>query len=321
MLDNELVVFIEKSVGHPNIASIEQIQELWSGYGEILRIYLNDSTSVICKHIQWPNEINHPRGWSTNFSHKRKVKSYEVEINFYQSHTQNNLCQTPQYIASKQSNDTVFFLLEDLNTRGFTHRPTALTEPEIKSCVSWLANFHAQYLEQEPTSLWSTGTYWNLETRPDELEALTNKELKKAASKFDLALKNVPQTIVHGDAKLANFCFDKNRSSVAAVDFQYVGGGCGMKDLTYFMSSCLDSDECENFEKEILDFYFSELKHALQGANKSLDLEKLEASWRHVYPIAWADFYRFLEGWSPGHWKVNGYIQSMYKKALALAPG
>ena len=98
------------------------------------------------------------------------------------------------------------------------------------ACVSWLAGFHAQNLNADPAGLWESGTYWHLETRPDELKRLDDPVLKQAASSIDQKLKDTKfQTLVHGDAKLANFCFSDDGNQVAAVDFQYVGGGCGMK--------------------------------------------------------------------------------------------
>ena len=50
---------------------------------------------------------------------------------------------------------------------------------------------------------------------------------------------------------------------VAAVDFQYVGGGCGIKDVAYFIGSCLYEEDCERYEEGLLDWYFSQLKEAL----------------------------------------------------------
>ena len=56
--------------------------------------------------------------------------------------------------------------------------------------------------------LWETGTYWHLETRPDELVKLQDKKLKEFAPLIDSKLSSAKyQTLVHGDAKLANFCF------------------------------------------------------------------------------------------------------------------
>ena len=106
-----------------------------------------------------------------------------------------------------------------------------------------------------PKKLWQKGSYWHLSTRPDELKAMQHSKLKDAAKSIDEQLNNCKyKTLIHGDAKVANFCFADDMSSVAAVDFQYVGGGCGMKDVAYFLGSCLSSSECENYEKELLDF-------------------------------------------------------------------
>ena len=145
---------------------------------------------------------------------------------------------------------------------------------EIKACLSWLAHFHATFLNVAPTHLWKTGTYWHLETRPDVLKVLDDLKPKKAASLIDQKLKDSPfQTLVHGDAKLANFCFSNDGSKVAAVDFQYIGAGCGMKDVVYFIGSCLYEEDCEQQEFQLLEFYFSTLKSALKEQNKDVDIE------------------------------------------------
>lgn len=125
------------------------------------------------------------------------------------------------------------------------------------------------------------------------------------------------QTFVHGDAKLANFCFSSDGEQVAAVDFQYVGGGCGMKDVAYFLGSCMDEKECEELEAELLDYYFSILKSVLNEQKPQIDFEGIEQEWRELYPYVWADFSRFLLGWSPGHQKLNAYTKKMVDRVLS----
>jgi hypothetical protein len=58
---------------------VEVVQELWSGYGQILRLRLDGDSQVVVKHIRMSATASHPRGWNSNLSHQRKLKSYQVE--------------------------------------------------------------------------------------------------------------------------------------------------------------------------------------------------------------------------------------------------
>jgi len=297
-----------------DLFEIEEIQDLWSGYGKILRYGLTgtDIKSVIVKNVRLPEQSSHPRGWSTNLSHQRKLKSYKVEMAWYKEYSRNcnDACRVPKCLALEWQGDEFLMVLEDLDAAGFPIRKSSVSWNEMKTCLSWLANFHATFIGEKPNNLWKQGTYWHLDTRPDELKVLDDAALKNAAVKIDQKLKQARfKTFVHGDAKLANFCFSPD--GVAAVDFQYVGGGCGMKDIVYFTGSCLNEDECESYESDILDFYFQELRVALQGEQKDVDADALELEWRSLYPVAWTDFHRFFKGWSPGHWKKNSYSERL----------
>ncbi len=217
----------------------------------------------------------------------------------------------PKCLSIDTDNEEVFILLEDLNTAGYPFRKHSLEWEEISSCLKWLAEFHASYLGNTPNGIWETGTYWHLETRPQELDVLQDQRLKEAAPFIDKKLNDCTfKTFVHGDAKLANFCFGE-KAAVAGLDFQYVGGGCGMKDVAYFIGSCLDESECERLESKILDTYFIHLQKTLPNRN-----DNLESEWRSLYRVAWADFHRFLKGWSPGHWKINSYSERVTAEAI-----
>ncbi len=315
--------FIIATTGATQCRKDAVIQPLWSGYGSITRYQLDgtDRSSVIAKHVAPPNSHHHPRGWNTDLSHLRKLKSYQVESAWYQHYAKQ--CgpnsRIPEFLGIKQDGDERLLLLEDLDAAGFPHRSQSVTKTELHSCMRWLAHFHATFLNTTAEDLWPSGTYWHLETRPDELKILASEdpELCKAAEAIDAKLKESPfQTLVHGDAKLANFCFASHGDKVAAVDFQYVGHGCGMKDVAYFIGSCFGDDDCEEHAPALLDFYFDELKSAIFKRGLEIDANALETDWRTLYPVAWTDFHRFLKGWSPGHWKIHSYSERLARQVL-----
>lgn len=312
-MNNHFKSIILQKTGASSLEEKEVIQSLWSGYGKILRVALQGSPlkSVVVKNVQLPKQTNPPRGWNSDIGHQRKLKSYEVETYWYKTYSNQSKARLPKCYAIEQKGDEVLMVLEDLDTAGFGLRKQNVSWLEIEGCLEWLAKFHASYLGKDPLGLWEVGTYWYLETRPQELEALDDVELKKAAAVIDDKLNNCEyKTFVHGDAKLANFCFSKD-GKVAGVDFQYVGGGCGMKDVAYFIGSCLYEEDCERLETKILDTYFNYLHEALGHEN-----EALEKEWRNLYHVAWADFHRFLKGWSPGHWKINSYSERITKQVI-----
>lgn len=318
-IEPSIAAIVRRATG-AGVLSAELVQRLWSGYGRILRCRLDDATTVIVKHVHPPTQTRHPRGWGTSRGHERKVRSYAVERAFYADWAPrcDASCRVPRCLAQREHDGETWIVLEDLDAAGFDrrHAPNDVASGVVRAGLRWLAHFHATFVDAEPEGLWPVGTYWHLDTRPDELAELPDGALKRAAPVLDRALTEArPTTLVHGDAKLANFCV-AGSGSVAAVDFQYVGGGCGIKDVAYFIGSCLDEDEAERQETALLDAYFDDLRIAMTDRGHEARFDGLHETWRALYPVAWTDFYRFLQGWSPGHWKIHRYSERLAREVL-----
>jgi hypothetical protein len=307
--DNNPLRFIQSHFGDYNAVKVASIQTLWSGYGEIARYFVPSiDNSVIVKIVTPQMQSNHPRGWDGMFSHQRKLDSYVNESIFYKQYSQHadSLCRTPlcyfsftiepSNIAENEKNRvSSLLIMEDLDQAGFINRYHEASLNTVKLGIRWLAYFHAKFLNQALNDVWPIGTYWHLATRPDEFLKMPESELKSKAHEIDNALNNAGfQTLLHGDAKLANFCFSANGGDLAAVDFQYVGRGAGIKDVMYFLGSCLNGPELTLYADSLLDYYFSILKLAVEHYHVDTDFVALEAEWRKLFAFAWADFERFL---------------------------
>lgn len=321
------------------IASYEVVQGLWSDYGAIIRVVMNaaesgklsdDSrgelprsgpSSLVAKVVAPPLASKHPRGWNTDASKLRKLRSYQVERRFYEHYAKlcSMSCPVPACLGSTSDGNAVTLLLEDLDTE-YPIRHSQLSAQSAQVCLQWLAAFHAQFLGLANSLLWERGTYWYLETRADEFDAMPDGLLKQAAHRLDARLNAcVYQTLLHGDAKVANFCFNPLGDRVAAVDFQYTGSGCGMRDVAYFLGSCLAEDELCDQETHLLDVYFRALSSQLAVFQPEIDAGLVEAEWRPLYAVCGADFHRFLSGWSPSHKKLTAYSAYLVTRALHIA--
>jgi len=257
-------------LGTHQVERVGRVQGLWQGYGEVAR-YRAGNRSVIVKHIRPPAD-----------AHPRKLASYEHEEAWYRHWSPHCRARVPTFLGAYADAMQRVLVLEDLATAGFD-RPAV----EVAPCVDWLARLHACFLGAEPLGLWPVGTYWHLATRSEELERMGNAALRREAPTLDRALRLARhQTIVHGDAKPANFLACAT-GEVAAVDFQYTGRGPGVRDLAYLLHPRIDS--------RLVDRYFVRLRQEL---SPTVDGAALEAEWRNLLPMAHRDFLRFLDGWT-----------------------
>ena len=327
--------YIQEVFSCEKVTKIETIQKLWSDYGEIARYQIkqeNCSKYIIAKTIIPSAQKVHPRGWQSDASHQRKITSYEIEAHWYREYAQS--CTESHYVPHCYGLRTLstllpqcdsIILLSDLDESGFTSRKQRLSVEESKSCIKWLACFHAHFMQDTPVNswpqgLWPIGSYWHLATRMDEYQAMADSPIKRAAHQLDSMLNNCRyKSLIHGDAKVANFCFSSSGERVAGVDFQYVGGGCGMKDLVYFLGSCLTEYDCLMSYQELVEYYFAELNTAMQVSTVLIDPIEVENEWRPLFYVAWADFQRFLLGWSPSHHKINNFSSEITEKGIAIA--
>ncbi len=294
---------VAEVAGADSAQYVERIQQLWGGYGEAARYSLRGAAveSVVVKHVQ--------PGAGRGRSHDRKLRSYAVEQAWYEQWAARcgEGCRVPRALGCEKRDGGWLFVLEDLDASGLSARAPFLSDARLALCLRWLAAFHATFLGERPRGLWATGTYWHLQTRPDELRAMPAGALRDAAAVIDAGLSGARyRTFVHGDAKPANFCFARDGRSVAAVDFQYVGGGCGMKDVAYLLFG-----ETRSATEHGLQVYFAALRERVPAA----DADDLEEEWRGLFPWACADFQRFLEGWDPG-WRASRWCREQTQAVL-----
>ncbi len=302
-MSDPLVPIITRATGASRATRGGRIAEVWAGNGLVLRYRLQgvDRGSVVVKHIA--------PGKGRGRSHDRKLRSYAVEQTFYEQWAArcDDACRVARCLHAETLGSERVFVFEDLDAADFSVRTERPSRRQLEACLDWLAHFHARFLGERPRGLWKVGTYWHLKTRPDELRAMAPGPLRRKATAIDTKLSGARfQTIVHGDAKPANFLFRRDGHAVAAVDFQYVGGGVGVKDVSYLLAG-----EDQGTMKRSLDSYF----RTLRGALPERDAADVEAEWRALYPWAWADFERFLAGWAPG-WRLQRHERAMTQQVV-----
>ncbi len=288
--------WIAAALGARSVRRVEAIQTLWGGYGELVRVELMGAgmRTAIVKHAR------PPRGARADASFERKCRSYDVEIAFYRTVASrcDDTCRVAKLLAARgsQTEREWTLVLEDLDDAGYDQRVEEASGALVDACLAWLASFHARFVGETFAALWPVGTYWHLATRQAELAVTEDRALRDAAPRIAAQLAAARyQTLLHGDAKDANFCFTR-AGAVAAVDFQYTGRGCAMSDVAYLLYGRADEPR-DGIDHARLDSYFRHLRRELARRTDAIDADAVETEWRALYSVARLDFVRFLAGW------------------------
>lgn len=333
-----------------SVLAARPLGTLWAGYGTITEVETDgeDAQTLIVKEV-------HPPA-SSGVSHERKLRSYQVEAAFYERLgprlPADAACHVPRCLGvvstlhsagdsmhgSSGDSGKMQLVMSDLRA-DFPRSCGSLDEAHTKAALSWLAAFHAACWGADAAALglWGEGCYWHLQTRLEELEEIGGewRALQAAAHELDRRLQQTPwRTLCHGDFKSANLQFSDSRSSpvCAAVDFQYCGGGSGLKDVAYLLASSASPSLLQGGgEEALLRFYHAELIERLRAlaasgsgnggapvgcpskaaqAVESYTFEALQADWR----LAVCDYVRFMAGW--GFWGNSSWASARARECL-----
>lgn len=227
--------------------TVKSVCRLWAGMGYIYevtaRLPSGSKHPFIVKHVTPPSKN------SRSLGDRRKADSYVIEANFYE-HVAPSLVDDhglsipiPYHVERDESSDEVTICMSKLEgSPGYVS-----SADQARAVLTWLATLHAatwgsrvdEYVEEGWVQ--PIGSYWHLDTRPDEHDSMPRRgwegRLRLAARAIDERLRrDGMQCCVHGDAKEANILFQGG--GVSMYDFQYCGkappsvsaqfGGCKM---------------------------------------------------------------------------------------------
>jgi hypothetical protein len=221
---------------------------------------------------------------------QRKFDSYVVEATFFETYAldflqHDGICIPTPLKVEREGTKTIICM---------SRLENATMNNVDDGVIQWLANFHAATWHKDYPGLQPIGSYWHLDTRPDEYNSMPTHgwegRLKRAARAIDDFLKRDSlQCLIHGDAKDANVM--SSNGQVAMCDFQYCGRGSPTVDVAYFLVSSVSPHE----QERLVDLYFVTLCKKL-----SPELRPTRKQFDNNLGLAYCDYARFMSGW--GFW-------------------
>jgi hypothetical protein len=206
---------------------------------------------------------------------------YAAEVGFYTSLAPDLDVRTPRcwYGAITSDKTSFTLLLDDVTPAVVGVQAEGCSVAQASASLRNLIGLHA------PS--WGDASLWDADflLRPNEAMAATMAQVMASATdgfvdRYSPALSEEdghtlraaaavigrwqvarpsPFSIIHGDYRLDNLLFDPATGDVTAVDWQTAAIGPPLRDVAYFLGTCLESRDRRANEKELVHEYHAAL--------------------------------------------------------------
>ena len=171
-------------------------------------------------------------------------------------------------------------LIEDLSRYRMGDQLTGCSKHDAKRALSAMATLHAQFWDSDlldhlrwivPAEM--TGKLIHLmylqsieQYKKAEKTTLSKRQLtlidwiKRRGIALTEIQSHCARTLLHGDFRLDNLCFDDQSDDALILDWQTMTTGSAGTDLAYFLSAALSLDASESDVDELIRYYRSALE-------------------------------------------------------------
>lgn len=231
-------------------------------------------------------------------------------------------------------------LIEDLSAYRLGDQMASYSDQDMQHILTAMAKLHAQFWDSAELKsmtwihpltatsriiqgmfLGSVKKFRNSagEQLSDRHQALINWLCEHGVELTEILGQEV-QTLLHGDFRLDNICFNDDAGEVLLMDWQTMQRGAAGMDLAYFMSAALPADASESEINAMIDVYHQAL------TAEGIDLPRERLQWQYevgtlamLHRILPAMFQGNMElGEGRGREMIQAWIDKTFNKAIPI---
>jgi hypothetical protein len=326
------LAWLKKALGSEAITdfSMERIGEGVGLMGMIVRVDLKHSEpqlpeTVIVK-IQTTDE--------QNLVVAATYDSYGREVDFYNHLAQECPLPTPRVFTTACNDDRNQFtlILEDLSAYDAVDQLIGPNSHQVMLCMQNLARLHGEFWGKTDESRFDwmydfRAAYQPVaESYPGMLEIcleISSKSIPNSTRDFLRVHANTYldklhrftelETFVHGDFRLDNMFFSKDGNDFRMIDWGNNGRCSPMWDLSYFLSTNIDTEMRRTIERQAIEVYHDQL---MQSGVKNYSQDQCWRDYIWGLPYAFYVPVIVLSSMGAGNERGDELAQTLFSRSI-----